>query len=54
MGFEPTTLDDLVRRMLQPLSYWRLYGEEGSICGSWLEDPQIDPCSLQSLQQLSG
>ena len=27
MGFEPTTLHDL------PLRYWRLYVEQGSICG---------------------
>ena len=24
-------------RMLQPLSYWKLYGEQGPICGSRLE-----------------
>ena len=30
MGFEPTTLRDLVGCSNQ-LSYWRLYGEQGSI-----------------------
>ena len=35
-GFEPTTLRDLVGRS-KPLSYWRLYGEQGLICGSRLE-----------------
>ena len=36
MGFEPTTLRDLVG-CSNHLSYWRLYGEQGSICGSRLE-----------------
>ena len=30
MEFEPTTLRE-------PLSHWRLYGEQGPICGSQLE-----------------
>ena len=33
MGFEPTTLHDLVG-CSNHLSYWRLYGEQGPICGS--------------------
>ena len=33
MGFEPTTLRDLVG-CSNHLSYWRLYGEQGPICGS--------------------
>ena len=36
MGFEPTTLRDLVG-CSNHLSYWRLYGEQGPICGSRLE-----------------
>ena len=36
MGFEPTTLRDLVG-CSNHLSYWRLYGEQGPICGSLLE-----------------
>ena len=36
MGFEPTTLRDLVG-CSNHLSYWRLYGEHGPICGSRLE-----------------
>ena len=36
MGFEPTTLRDLVG-CSNHLSYWRLYGEQGPICGSGLE-----------------
>ena len=36
MGFEPTTLRDLVG-CSNHLSYWRLYGEQGPICGSPLE-----------------
>ena len=36
MGFEPTTLRDLVG-CSNHLSYWRLYGEQGPICGSKLE-----------------
>ena len=36
MGFEPTTLRDLVG-CSNHLSYWRLYGEQGPICGSQLE-----------------
>ena len=36
MGFEPTTLRDLVG-CSKHLSYWRLYGEQGPICGSRLE-----------------
>ena len=36
MGFEPTTLRDLVG-CFNHLSYWRLYGEQGPICGSRLE-----------------
>ena len=36
MGFEPTTLRDLVG-WSNHLSYWRLYGEQGPICGSRLE-----------------
>ena len=34
MGFEPTTLRDLVA-CSNHLSYWRLYGEQGPICG-WM------------------
>ena len=33
MGFEPTTLRDLVG-CSNHLSYWRLYGEQGPICAS--------------------
>ena len=36
MGFEPTTLRDLVG-CSNHLSYWRLCGEQGPICGSRLE-----------------
>ena len=36
MGFEPTTLRDLVG-CSNHLSYWRLYGEQGPICGFRLE-----------------
>ena len=36
MGFEPTTLRDLLG-CSNHLSYWRLYGEQGPICGSRLE-----------------
>ena len=36
VGFEPTTLRDLVG-CSNHLSYWRLYGEQGPICGSRLE-----------------
>ena len=36
MGFEPMTLRDLVG-CSNHLSYWRLYGEQGPICGSRLE-----------------
>ena len=36
MGFEPTTLRDLVG-CSNHLSYWRLYGEQGPICGTRLE-----------------
>ena len=36
MGFEPKTLRDLVG-CSNHLSYWRLYGEQGPICGSRLE-----------------
>ena len=36
MGFEPTTLRDLVG-CSNHLSYWKLYGEQGPICGSRLE-----------------
>ena len=36
MGFEPTTLRDLVG-CSNHLSYWRLYGEQGPICRSRLE-----------------
>ena len=36
MGFEPTTLRDQVG-CSNHLSYWRLYGEQGPICGSRLE-----------------
>ena len=36
MGFEPTTLRDLVG-CSNHLSYWRLYGEQGPIFGSRLE-----------------
>ena len=36
MGFEPTTLRNLVG-CSNHLSYWRLYGEQGPICGSRLE-----------------
>ena len=36
MGFELTTLRDLVG-CSNHLSYWRLYGEQGPICGSRLE-----------------
>ena len=36
MGFEPTTLRDLVG-CSNHLSYWRLYGEQGPSCGSRLE-----------------
>ena len=36
MGFEPTTLRDLVG-CSNHLSYWRLHGEQGPICGSRLE-----------------
>ena len=35
VGFEPTTLRDLVG-CSNHLSYWRLYGEQGPICGSQL------------------
>ena len=35
MGFEPTTLRDLVG-CSNHLSYWRLYGEQGPSCGSRL------------------
>ena len=36
MGFEPTTLRDLVG-CSNHLSYWRLCSEQGPICGSRLE-----------------
>ena len=36
MGFQPTTPRDLVG-CSNHLSYWRLYGEQGPICGSPLE-----------------
>ena len=36
MGFEPTTIHNLVG-CSNHLSYWRLYGEQGPICGSRLE-----------------
>ena len=36
MGFEPTTLRDLVG-CSNHLSYWRLYGEQWTICGFRLE-----------------
>ena len=36
MGFEPATLRDLVG-CSNHLSYWRLYGEQGPICGTRLE-----------------
>ena len=40
MGFEPTTLRDLVG-CSNHLSYWRLYGEQGPICGSPVESPVV-------------
>ena len=36
VGYEPTTLRDLVG-CSNHLSYWRLCGEQGPICGSRLE-----------------
>jgi len=40
LGFEPPTLHD-------PLSYWRLCGEQGSDCGYWLEPHRAatEPCT---------
>ena len=38
MGFEPTTLRDLVG-CSNHLSYWRLYGEQGPICGVEFPSP---------------
>ena len=40
VGFEPTTLRDLVG-CSNHLSYWRLYGEQGPICGSRLEPHHV-------------
>ena len=57
MGFEPTTLRNLVG-CSNHLSYWRLYGEQGAICGSRLEphhaatQPSVD--SMVSKGQFVG
>ena len=47
MGFEPTTLRDLVG-CSNHLSYWRLYGEQGPICGSRLEPHHAPLLTIES------